>query len=203
MAESAELKHERFVGFLKQIGTPWGIQENVDVGTPQFGEEFTGTVNITKFLTNGVKMIIFYRYRNRLDDHHSSDDRIFIEFNSKKIDYEFLINIVFPHYVIAFGAYSANIFNEMLIYKDFERSRNKNGRKSIVRIYPVVFYDSQFCKEVFRMNVKEILKKLSGQVYKALLHNNGIIIVADIKPLSVEESDEFDRKIRTILKYNA
>jgi len=132
---------------------------------------------------------------------HLNDDRVYIEFDSKKVDYTYLVKKIFPEYILHFCPYSSEIYCESLIFKDFEKSRNKNKRKSIDRVYPVCFYDEKFCKDVFNKSPKKIVSLLNGEVFNVELFGNGIKIIAGLTPFSISESEEFDKKVRSILSY--
>nr|WP_259069336.1 hypothetical protein [Mucilaginibacter sp. X4EP1]MCS3814669.1 hypothetical protein [Mucilaginibacter sp. X4EP1] len=201
MAESAELKHAKLVDFLKTLPFPWGLPKDFDISFPGFGEEFTATSNLNKFIGNGIKMSVFYRYRNMLEDDQSCDDRIYIEFNSKKIDYSNLVTIIFPQFVKNFGAYTSDIYDRLLIFKNHEEKRFENRRRVINRVYPISFYDEILCQTFFKLSPKKITDLLKGHVYKAEVFNDGIIIIADTKPFSIDESIDFENKMKLILKY--
>jgi hypothetical protein len=111
LKESAEEKHIKTVNLLNSLPHPWGISKDIDIPFPGFGKEFIASATLSKFLGNGIKMSVFYRYRNRLEDDDSCDDRMFIEFNSNKIDYSDLVTTIFRKFVIGFNAYTADIFN--------------------------------------------------------------------------------------------
>jgi hypothetical protein len=201
LAESAEVKHEKLIRFLKTIESPWGIPKDIDIPFPGFGKEATAILTLNKYLASGVKMTLFYSYRNRLEDDSFYDDRIYVEFNSKKIDYTELISVVFPQFIKGFCAYTAVIFDQLLIYKDFEDKRFGNNRKIISRVYPVSFYDETLCKLFFKRSPKKIADLLQGHVYKSEVFNDGILIIADTKPFSIVEAIDFEKKMKVLLGY--
>jgi len=198
---SAEIKHEKLINFLKSVDAPWGIDKNLSIPFPGFGMEFTATVVLNKFIGNSIKMSIFYRYRNNLTDDTLSDDRIYIEFNPKKVDYNYLLTNIFPLFIEHFDAYFADIFDFPLIYKDYEEKRFGNRRHVINRVYPVSFYDEKLCNSFFKRKPKEIVRLLEGHVHSAKVFNNGVLIIEDTRPLSMDESENFEKKIKLLLKY--
>lgn len=200
--EPAELKHNKIIAFLKSLDAPWGIPNDVNIAFPGFNKEFTATVTLNKLFVKGLKMELFYRFRNKLDDDQGSDDRIYIEFDSKTIDYEYLVTTIFPQFVLNFDAYLADIFCDKMIFKVYESSLNKNKRSEIVRIFPISFFDSILCNRAFLMPPEEVVRKLNGQVYKVMLLHNGVFIIADTKPISQEASDEFDIHVKKLLNYH-
>ncbi|MES2109343.1 MAG: hypothetical protein V4577_11370 [Bacteroidota bacterium] len=201
LTEPAEKKHEKLMSLVKSLPQPWGLPNEVEVSFPGFKGEFTATAKLSKLLGQGIKMDVFYRYRNMLDDNHSNDDRIYIEFDSKKINYADLVLNIFPLYVKHFGAYTADIFDKQLIFKDFEEKRFANRRKVINRIYPVSFYDEQVCKSFLQRSPKQIAGLLKGHVYSAEEFHNGLMIIADTVPYTIERSVEFEAKIKSLLGY--
>jgi hypothetical protein len=201
LSESAESKHDNLIKLLKEIGLPWGLHPDIDVPFPGFKGEFTATSTLTKFLGNGIKMSVFYRFRNNLQDEQTNDDRIYIEFNSKRVDYEHLLTKVFPEVIKGFNAYTADIFDQQLIFKDHEEKRFANRRKVINRVYPVSYYDTELCKVFFKRYPKELVKSLQEHHYKAEVFNDGLLIIAGTMPYSMETSIEFENQIKKILKY--
>jgi hypothetical protein len=201
LPEPVDQKHDKLISLLKNLDKPWGLAPDLDIPFPGFGKEFTASVNLSKLFAPGIKMDVFYRYRNKLEDHHSNDDRIYIEFESKKIDYEFLVLFVFPQIIKCFEAYTADIYDRQLMFKDFEEKRFANRRKFINRVYPVSFYDNEICDTFFKRSPREIINLLEGEIYKAEIFNGGILVVGDIKPYTVEQSIEFENKIKAILQY--
>jgi hypothetical protein len=201
LSESAESKHDKLIKLLKEIGQPWGLPPDIEVPFPGFKGEFTATSSLSKFLGNGIKMTVFYRFRNKLQDEQTNDDRIYIEFNTKKVDYEHLVTKVFAEVIKGFNAYTADVFDQQLIFKDHAEKRFANRRKVINRVYPVSFYDAELCKVFFKRYPKELVESLDGQFYKAEVFNDGLLIIADTVPYSMEASIEFENQIRKILKY--
>lgn len=196
---SAEQKHLKVVEFLKTINEEWGVNPAIDIPFPGFGEEAYATLSLRKVFKKSISCLIQYRYRNMLSDHHSCDDRIAYEFNVTKIDYERLVEQVFPRFIQAFSAYRGSIYPEELIYLDFEKSRFKNSREVIYRIYPVMYLDRILCKRVFLLTPEEVFEKLKTQIYKVEIINDGILLIASSKPLSVTECNEFDLRIQALL----
>jgi hypothetical protein len=117
--ETPESKHNSLINFIGTLSDPWKLNNN-NISFPGFGDHFVAIVNLDKFLGKGIKCSVFYRYRNMLEDNASDDDRIYIEFNSNKIDYKYLVDIVFPGMVDVFNAYRGGIYHEELMFVDFE-----------------------------------------------------------------------------------
>ena len=142
-----------------------------------------------------------YKTDKSNDDDNFYDDRIFIEFNEKNVDFEDLITNIFPLFIKNFDAYTANILDQTLIFKDFEERRFGNRRKVISRIYTISFYDYLLCKSFFKRPPEKIVKLLNNHIYKAEPFNNGVLIRAGVTPFNMEKSIEFENSIKSILKY--
>jgi len=197
--EEAEIKHDSLILFLKQINKPWGIENNISVPFPGFGKEITAICILNKFIGKGIKCLISYRYRNMLRNDPSCDDKIYYEFDLKKVDYKELVTDLFPKYILAFNSYRARILPEELIYLDFNKSRNKNLRETIIRFYPVMFLDNELCARAIKMSPVTVYEKLKGVVEKVELIGTGIFIIASFNALSIDDCNKFDTTIRALL----
>lgn len=198
--ESAESKHNRVIGELKKINSPWGVYTNDEIPFPGFKKEIFANVNLNKYMGNGIKCSIYYRYRNTLADDNMSDDRIYLEFNAKKNDYEDLATNILPKYIKLFDAYRAAIYSEELMFYDFERSRNVNFRNSIFRFYPVFFFDQTLSLRSLGISSEKVFNKLRDKVVSTRLLNNGILINSSKNLLSVDDANDFDMKVSSILR---
>lgn len=197
--EPAEIKYLKFIDSLSMYGGDWKIDKNV-FPKLDFGEDSTAIIELKNLPQKGVKFTLFFKYRNLLDDHHSSDDRVYIEFGSKKNDYAGLVNKTFEYYITGFNAYFAQISPESLLYEDFEISRNKNYRKFIPRFYPIMFISNVMCNEVFHVTLDKFADVVSKHVEKVWKLNDGIAYIYSSLPPTVEECNEFNIKIKNEMK---
>jgi len=156
---------------------------------------------MNKHFGRGIKCSIFYQYRNLLQDHSLQDDRMYLEFDPKKVDYADLADNILPAYVDIFESYRAVIYDEELLFADFEKSRNVNLRETILRFYPICFYDEELCLRSLHNPVSEIFDRLIQNNIKVSILGNGIFINYSSKFFTVQEADEFDSKISTILNH--
>lgn len=196
---SLEQKHEKIIKALKQIVSPWGINDGI-YPVPEFGEAMIAVFKLDKILGKGIKGNIIYRFRRLIEDHSLDDDVMNIEFNPKKIDYDFLITEVFKKYIEFFEPYAAQIFNEEVIYQDFELSQNMNLRIDFIRFYPVSYFDAKYCKDSLGVTVLELKYLLMGKVEKVELYNDGIIILGSSKLLDTEQTNKIDIQIKALLQ---
>lgn len=202
MEESPEQKHKFIIDCLKNVKSPWGLKKDADIPFPGFGDDFTAIVNLNDQLQNNIKGTIFYRYRNRLEDDSSCDDRMHFEFSTKKVDYSDLTVFGFKHYISCFKPYYAAIFNEKIIFEDFEKTRFKNFRKDIVRFCPIFFLDEQLSFKALGLSLVEVKYRLEKIVEKVELFNNGLIAIYSSKPLDLKESNDANKSIENALIHN-
>ncbi|WP_121356802.1 hypothetical protein [Flavisolibacter nicotianae] len=198
---SVEQKHEKIINGLKVIPKPWGVEDGF-YPVPDFADGIIAIFPLDNILGEGITGNIIYRYRRRLEDSSMDDDIINIEFNPKKVDYGHLLNETFKKYIDFFDPYAAQIFDEEIIYQDFERVQNKNLRKELIRLYPVNYYDTQYCNDALGMSPIQIKELIAGSVEKAELYRNGIIIIVSSKLLYVEQADKIDMELKSLLQKN-
>ncbi|MGN6402139.1 MAG: hypothetical protein ACTHMD_16895 [Flavisolibacter sp.] len=196
---SAESKHTHFISCLKDIGPPWGLDKDVDIPFPGFKDELTAIVHLDKLLQNGIKATIFYRYRNMLDDDSSHDDRFYVEFSTKKIDYNYLTNEIVKQYIDCFTPYSLFVYNEKVIYEDFERTRSKNFRNYIARFTPVFYIDRDLSYRALRLSIPELKQKLISHAEKVRVIHDGVLVIFKSSPLDLESSNEVNKYISKLL----
>jgi hypothetical protein len=202
LSGSAQEKHFQLVTSLNALKGPWGISTK-DIPFPGFGKESVAYVSLKKYFGQGIDCGIFYRYRNLLDDNSLSDDRMYIEFNSSKIDYIDFCKNVFPAYVIMFNAYRGIVCPKEISFLDFEKSRNVNLRDTIFRFYPLCFYDEELCRRALNLSAVDVVDRLTGQVETAQLFNDGALIIESSYPRSIEQANLFDLKIKSLLYEDA
>jgi len=198
--QSVEKKHKTLIEGLKQVPDPWGVADkSKDYDVSAFGNQLISVFKLNKILGKNIKGEIIYRYRRLLADDSSNDDHIHIEFDPSKIKYIELIDVVLKQYVSSFDAYSASIFNEDLIFEDFEKSRNKNFRDTILRFYPVCFFDEELSLRALKLAPQEVITRLTGQVEKVEIFRGGVVIIATNHLMSREQANDFDLKIASLL----
>jgi hypothetical protein len=200
--EDVEVKHQKLVECFRKNGKPWGIDPDVILPFPDFGKEHFASMVLDKYFGKGIQCSVYYRYRNMLSDHHSSDDRIYFEFNAKKQDYESLITVFVQEFIYYFEVYRGELFPEDLIYVDFDKSRNINLRERTYRFYPVMFLDRELCKRALLKTPEEIVAKLDKNIEKAELYNGGVLITASSRILNVSECNEVNERIGKLLDIN-
>lgn len=191
--ESAEAKYEMLIESLKEVDFPWGIT-SANAPFPGFGKESVATIVLDSYMAKGIKCTVFLRYRNLLEGNSLSDDRIYIEFNPKKQDYQQLANEIFPKYVKIFNAYRGVIYDKELMFVDFDRSRNKNLRNTIIRFYHICYYDRELCIRALKMTPEKIVGNLKN-LESVQIYNDGLFINNNSHFFTTAEADLFNQVI--------
>ena len=199
LQDDIDLKHQELLTGLSLVNQPFGKNSKIDYQSPFFGNDMTAIVSLNKILGSGVKGFVSYRYRRLLDDIAEHDDHIHITFNTNKINFQDFVNSVIKQYIDCFKPYKAVVYNEDLIYDDFEKSRHKNTRKEIFRHYPIAYYDETFCKEAIKLSANDLYIKIKEKVDTVELYSNGILITSVIDFVNVEESNICHNKMSRLL----
>lgn len=192
---SAETKHKAIIEGLKKIPSPWGIENN-EYPFPEFGIDIASVFRLNKYLKNGIKGDIIYSYRRNPSP--ENDDRLSIKFNPSKIDYKELIETVFKKYINFFTPYEASIFNIEVIYHFFE-NRDKYDLSNYFRFSPVFFWNSEYCSNKLKISLLELKNKLAQDVEIVELYKDGIFVIASSKLLTLNESNELDFRLKSLL----
>lgn len=187
-------KHKEVIEGLQLISTPWGIDEG-EYPAPEFGIGITATFSLNKILKNGIRGDVIYGYRKKMII--QSEDKIFIEFNPKKIDYVCLIKDVLKNYIDFFSPYEASIYNQDVIYYDFE-NRNNTDLSTFFRFHPVFFWDDECCFRNLKISLGEFKARISRTVESAEFFKNGIIVIVDSKLSTLAESNEINQSRKTL-----
>lgn len=199
VSESAEAIHNSLINFLKETGTPWGINPEIEILFPGYKGGISAIIELKKQLSRNIRCTIMYAHRNALDNHQLSDDSIYYEIDSKKIEYSDLVHNLIPKFIKFFNAYSAKLYPEDLIYEDFEKSRNKNLRECIYRFYPVMYFDKELCNKALKVYPDRIIGMLNPVVIRSEILNEGVYYIASDEIFAVTECNEFDEKVRSLV----
>jgi len=193
-SESHIEKHHKVIEGLKLISEPWGI-DNGEYPTPEFGSGITATFSLNRLLKNRIKGDIIYGYRKNMTI--QNEDKIFIEFNPKKIDYVHFIENVFKKYIFFFNPFEALVYNQNVIFYDYE-NRNQSDLSIFFRFHPIFFWDAGYCMRNLRISLVDFKAEISGFVEYSELFQNGIIVVVNSKLLTLQESNEIDLNLKAI-----
>lgn len=188
---SIKERHQHLVAGLLTIDGEWGLAIG-EYSTPEAGKELSAIFKLGKYLGKGIKGSVSYRYRGGLRDEGDCDDLLTLEFDPTKINFEELVKNVFPRYATVFGAYLGYICDEEFTHIDFNRTRNVNGRHTLVRFYPTGFFDEQFCGSAIGITPEGFRAKSEGLVSYARLMRNGVCYSAKVEPMEIAEAERFN-----------
>jgi hypothetical protein len=191
---SHEEKHRQVIEGLQSIPKPWGITNN-DYPAPDFGTGITATFRINKVLGSGIKGDIIYGYREKMAS--QNEDKIYIEFTPKKIDFTFFISNVFKKYIEFFKPYEASVYNQDVIFYDYG-NRDKVDLSTFFRFHQIFFWDEEYCMRNLKISLFDLKAKISEFVEYSELFLNGIIVIVSSKPLTLSESNEIDSNLKSL-----
>jgi len=156
--------------------------------------------SLNRILKSGYKGHLSFQNRGDLGGVAMYDDRVTLYFNPLRIDYEFILNQVFPESIKVFSPYRACIVDLDLGIKDVRVIGIKDIRKEIDRIQIVDYIDEAYCKVYFDKNSDDIIRILSNQVHEVRKFHNGVIVTLFDKPMKQDELEELSNLTLAKLK---
>jgi len=189
--DSIAEKHNRLMRGLVAIGSPWGISGEPPAA-PDPGRELIAKSRLDRFLGEGIKGYVAYRYRSGLRDQAMDDDHMVLEFHPDRVDYDVLLTEALSGYITAFGAYRAELGPEELADLDFDQSRKIDKRRGVYRIYPISFYGGTLCEVAFGVSAGRVVKLLTAVCAEARVLSDGALLIASRVPVDVEQSRRFN-----------
>lgn len=189
---NVEQKHKKVVEGLLQIERPWGLEPG-NYSFPEFGKGITSVFQLNRLLGDGIKGDVMYSFRRHLSP--EDDDRVYLEFNPKKVNCQILCKQIFEKYVSIFSPYMASVFNEDVTHYDYE-NRGKYDLKKFFRFNPIFFIDEQYCLEKIGMSLAAFKMKIANEVEHVELSNNGIIVVVNSRILNLDESNDLNVRLQ-------
>ncbi len=172
-------------------------------------------VRLGRHLGKDISGYILYLYRDKNapdpeSDHGSNDDHISIEFNSQKVDNNYIVHEVFPCYVEAFHCYYGTLCDEDIEVDDnpsiedpktgrWRRKYTANTRELIIRINAVNYFDRELCRRSFGLTPEVMVERLSGKVEDVRMLGDGVLLVYTYKFLESEELKKVDGEVRKML----
>jgi hypothetical protein len=195
-------KHERFLSFLSGLGNEWGLKDGAEI--PKVKDPGTlpmRQVNLSKCFQKGIKALVSYQNRKYHRDEGKFDDYFKLEFDPTKFRYELLVKSVFEEYIASFQAYTGHVGDEEFIQLDFEnwRQAQVDSRSGVYRIHPICFFDRELCGRGFHLTPEEIANRVEGAVENASVVSNGVLIIANSKILTIEESNTINDRLKKLL----
>lgn len=198
-SESIEDKHNGFLTSISKLPPPWGAEKMPP--PPVIGSALSVGVKAKNFLGKGIQGDVNYHFRGDLQDKASSDDFIYLTFNSSKINYLELIRDVFMAYVDAFDAYYGEVLNDEFIIRDHDdrKALGLDRRNGIFRIPAVGYFDLNYCRRIFGVDAEVLVQRIKKHVDHASVERNGIFFVLSYEALSVDVMDDLSKEIKALM----
>lgn len=205
--ESISERHERLVARLRAVPQPWGRVGAAGVPLADIGDGLEVQVDFSQTLTSAMRAYAAYVFRGEsyLRDEAEFDDRMVLEFDIGKQDYQRLVCDGFPAYVDAFEAYRGTVvLDEELAADDWEEvsrlsrtlGKDLDGRDGVFRIAPVGFFDHELCRRAFCLTPSEVVSRLAGHAEYVRLLNGGVLLIAVSAPIERAELEELEKGVR-------
>ena len=202
-SEAMESKHLKVINFLMGINNDWGLDNMKEYQEPKFGTGLIASFSLYKKMGKGIKGNIMYGYRRLITDHHSCDDRLWIEFIPTQSPFKLLIDSVVRKYIKGFKAYILSIYPESLIYTENnipQYIRNKlNFRKDLEFFYPFQYMDDILIGNVFGCTSDEFFRKLQAAKILSEKLEGGVYFRAADEIVNLESSLNFNKKVQDAL----
>jgi len=210
VSESIECCHNRFMAGLEKIPVPWGLKEaDVQIQLPDIGDDLLSVCDLSSALGNGIKghSVYVLRSADYLQDKAQYDDNVAIKFDPKKINFNYLVEEIFPLYIKAFLPYRATIQSSDIANADWPEIADKcnstekdvNGRDGVYRINAVNYYDRELCQRAFDLSPEQIIERLDGKVESVSLLLDGVMLIYSSKLLERDELEKIDAEVKALL----
>lgn len=182
-----EEKHKALLIGLQSLNEPWSLAGHISTA-PDFGRHFYAIVSFNKYLPKHIKGAVHYRYRNMLEDTSAHDDYIYLDFNTSKVDFKYIVSEVLPVLIQSFNAYYGYVANEEIALAYFKSIGNKNLREELPAFYPVHFLSGKLCVKSLGLSYLDIKEKLENTSVQTQFINDGILIISSYAALDAAES---------------
>jgi hypothetical protein len=200
--DNLEWRHLDFVKQLHGLSGALGLRVDALLPMPKFSSNVFASISLRGKLGRGVKGNVFYRYRRLLEDHHSCDDRIWVEFDSATVSIDYILNEALNVYVRALPAYHIEIYPEGLTTNQqlipFEIRSAINFRNNLIRIPPVLYMDHQMTWDVFQKTAGEVLELIVTEYPQSRSTEQGLILTCGELP-GRDDAERFHGHILRLL----
>ncbi|MES3022457.1 MAG: hypothetical protein V4857_12830 [Pseudomonadota bacterium] len=190
---------------LSELAQPWGLQGLPQIPMKEHRGAFTFGVNYKKLDKASPIKHYLLGIANRARsappaDLAMNDDTLTVEFYPKKVRerWSYLMDVVFPAYVVVTGAYAGTLFDgdiaveDAFLYdSDTETYAPNPGyidpRHGVYRIWQANYWDRQLCRRSFNLEPEAIVKRLDGKVARCEQFADGVIVICSYDPLIGED----------------
>lgn len=186
-------RHESFFENIRDLPEPWGLGTKVMPRNAEMDRLGFGTVGLTRFFGASVKSaMISYVPRTRLSDSHKCDDILSIDINPAKIDMQHFCYVTIPKYIVAFGAYLVQYFDERFVDVAYSVPAHErtifNRRTTVSRVDVLSYYDRLLCELAFGVAPSEIRERVSSVAESTQLIHDGIYVIGSSKVITFDEA---------------
>ena len=211
MEEAVSELNKKFVEELATLAGFWAIgnQAGDAIFDPGVGE--AATLDMRKSLAPGLSGQIVYApridgYLSR--DNAQSDDYIKLRLNSDLLNYEKFCEQIFPRLIDIFQPYRGGIETDsdvamadwdIICEQSLATERDIDGRDSVFRIWPVVYFDNRLCQRSFGCSAEEVIERISGECQRAELRNGGAFLIVTTNLVTGDALDEINSRVMSRL----
>jgi hypothetical protein len=183
-------RHGEFVRDMMALDGPWGLSKK-DYPVPKIGldQRFAFARHLNgKGVTGGLNYMLRNPAFPLCPIAGKSWDGMVISFNPQRVDFAELLSVGLPHYVWAWRAHSAEVFDDEFINLDFERTRGRSLLYDLPRLHPITFMDEETSQRQLKLSLEEVARRLKGVVEKFTWLPQGLLILGHTKPLPFSET---------------
>ena len=141
-------------------------------------------------------------------DVSKADDFIRIRLDTDKIDYAAFCTVTLPRLISIFGSYRGYVeTDEKVRAADWEivrqqsrkTSRNIDGRDSILRIWPVCWFDDTLAQRSFGIGAEEAVRRAAPECQRAELIAGCAFLIVTSAIVAGPNLDAIDTRIKSRL----
>ena len=199
-------------GFLEQLaGIPdvWG--EGKTAADAPFERGETASLDLRKALRDGLSGQIVYmpRLAGYLSkDVAKADDWMRIRLDTDKVDYAAFCTRTLPQLIALFSSYRGYVETDAKVraadwqivrQQSRQTSRNIDGRDSILRIWPVCWFDEELSRRAFGIGVEEAVRRAAPECEHAEVIAGCAFLVVSSSIVPGSALDALDARLKSRL----
>jgi hypothetical protein len=211
--EPMEALNARIVAQLMAVPGFWG--EGKTAANAPFEQGETGSLDLRKALRDGLSGQIVYmpRFAGYLSkDVAKADDTTRIRLDTDKIDPAAFCNETLPQLITIFGSYRGYVETDAKVRAaDWEIARQEtrktgrstDGRDSILRIWPVCWFDEELSRRSFGIGVQEAIARAAPECEHAEVVAGCAFLIVTSAIVAGPDLDVIDARIKSRLRAGA
>ncbi len=212
LEESLLVLNAGFVQAFVSIPNFWAVGKQASDAPFHPGDGECATLDLRKSLIPGLTGQIGYmaRFAGYLDeDVAASDDFLLLYLNTDKADYAGFCAHVLPRLIESFRPYRIAAHTDKNVRRtDWQtviKQRKLNdldidGRASVLRIWPVSFFDDLLCHRSFGIGAEEVVRRASIRCERAEIINNGAFLIVTSDLVVGSALDELNAEMMSLLR---